>query len=377
MLAAILAGHLHHGRYWHLAVPPNIHDPVRPSDSVGVLGAGDYAGYDSADYVLHDCDSHDCDSAGCDGGHTDSIHADSDSGKHESNYDADVSSDREAVSGSGSGPSSELSSEPDSAQPEPPTVPVSKAQVARLNAALDAHPGFAPLPDSVLNKISAGLGFTCGEVLSQWRMVTAWRARSAHFRLEAVTTSLKKDAPPVLTASQALTLARAYRVPPQLILRAASAASVAVEDSSLVSASDLGSPEHARRTGIESRMYEEAVQRRLQTIVPPDRLRTEEQFRAEGKTPTPDFVIRGGVTAEELARCGFRCGGSSGSKLYWIDAKNYPAFDAKIVMKNLESAAEKYTKAFGPGAFVFNGRIMEGSRMAALPAESFCFPVVL
>lgn len=40
--------------------------------------------------------------------------------------------------------------------------------------------------------------------------------------------------------------------------------------------------------------------------------------------------------------------------VHWIDAKNYLLSDTPFIIKSLKIQSEKYNKAFGPGAFVFN-----------------------
>ena len=81
--------------------------------------------------------------------------------------------------------------------------------------------------------------------------------------------------------------------------------------------------------------------------------KTEEELK--GQSLTPDFLLK------------------DMGKYKWLDAKNYPHFDSKMTREKLKKQATKYTDAFGPGIFVFDGgsekRISSGQWQADFRGE--------
>jgi Protein of unknown function TPD sequence-motif len=76
--------------------------------------------------------------------------------------------------------------------------------------------------------------------------------------------------------------------------------------------------------------------------------KTEDMIKAEnpGATATPDLLFESNV---------YMATPNKSIKLFWVDAKNYPYYDSVLVRSKLAKQYEKYTNAFGAGAFIFNG----------------------
>jgi hypothetical protein len=125
---------------------------------------------------------------------------------------------------------------------------------------------------------------------------------------------------------------------------------------------DLGSRLNADRIRAKSQAYEDGVgaylrERGLQ-------FKTEENLRHEHEAApgppllTPDFLFTRPVTVQGR--------GFAPRRVVWLDAKDYAAIDSKLVMESLAKQAAKYTARFGPGAFVFSGGLMCGSKTEKL-----------
>lgn len=103
--------------------------------------------------------------------------------------------------------------------------------------------------------------------------------------------------------------------------------------------------DHNYRTQINKEAYafEVVVENKLKqlTTVP---FKNEQQLRAEGSNLTPDFLFSKDAPFVY-----------NGTKVYWIDAKNYPCYDSKMTHFKLIAQNNKYTEKFGQGMFVFNG----------------------
>lgn len=136
------------------------------------------------------------------------------------------------------------------------------------------------------------------------------------------------------------------RLPPKL---AAEAPAVFV--------ADLGSRLNADRIRAEAQAYEGAVGAYLRArgVV----FETEDDLRKsaprQGPEPglpllTPDFLFREPILID-------------GRRVAWLDAKNYPLYESKLVAASLAKQAAKYTARFGPGAMVFSGGLMCGARV--------------
>ena len=94
--------------------------------------------------------------------------------------------------------------------------------------------------------------------------------------------------------------------------------------------------------------FERAVGKRL-TLLGVDFL-TENDLRGERQTLTPDFLVNSNGFLQ-----------INGKPINWIEVKNYPGVEipGSFISKKIQEQAAKYTKHFGPGAFVFNGGIAE------------------
>jgi hypothetical protein len=113
---------------------------------------------------------------------------------------------------------------------------------------------------------------------------------------------------------------------------------------------DLGSRLNTELIFAEAQAFEGAVGRRLKTLGLS--FMTESDLRnkhTQTGAPllTPDFLL----DPARVVRI-------NGVLVRWLDAKNYPALDSPLVVASLEKQAAKYTAAFGPGAFVFNGGVL-------------------
>lgn len=91
------------------------------------------------------------------------------------------------------------------------------------------------------------------------------------------------------------------------------------------------SDEYFKNINVRSKLFE----KRIQEILGDKVYKTEEELK--GQSLTPDFLLK------------------DMGKYKWLDAKNYPHFDSRMTRKKLKKQAKKYTDAFGPGIFVFDG----------------------
>lgn len=121
-----------------------------------------------------------------------------------------------------------------------------------------------------------------------------------------------------------------------------------------VSAADLGSRVNADRIRAGAAAYEDAVGEWLRANGA--EFKTETELRADDAASplTPDFLLTRPVMIK-------------GRRIHWIDAKAYPMYGSSLVTKGLVRQAQKYTDAFGPGAFVFAGGVL--CRARVLPAD--------
>lgn len=171
-----------------------------------------------------------------------------------------------------------------------------------------------------------------------------------------------------------LEIAKHWRLPPVATLRqvlielgnsAADVRRLLQEPSSLPGAlssqaaavfeADLGSRENSDRIQAAATAYEEELGARLRGLGV--EFATERDIRAGWNKPgavqntlTPDFLLTRPITI-------------NGKAVHWIDAKNYPMYGSRLVAKGLSRQAQKYTEAFGPGAFVFSGGVLCGARV--------------
>jgi hypothetical protein len=125
------------------------------------------------------------------------------------------------------------------------------------------------------------------------------------------------------------------------------------KDVKIASESDLGSRANSLRIQSKATAFEEAVAWWLRDMGV--EFLTEKDLRSKGGSSTlltPDFLLESPIVI-------------NGRKIHWIDAKNYPMWGSRLVAKGLSKQAEKYTRAFGPGAMVFNGGVMCGASIDA------------
>lgn len=74
---------------------------------------------------------------------------------------------------------------------------------------------------------------------------------------------------------------------------------------------------------------------------------------ARGPLLTPDFVIPGGALV-------------NGRRVFWVDAKDMPGVATPFVTAKLRKTLRKYAAAFGPGALVYSGGLVDGFDPGAL-----------
>lgn len=234
-----------------------------------------------------------------------------------------------------------------------------------------AGPGLRAELAAAAEKLSAahGVRVTAGQLEAIRNLEVGAAAGRAAARAAALAPALAREH---AAGDGVLAIAARHRLPPLAVLRQLLAAGglskaqaraaladparlpprLAAEAPAVLEA-DLGSRLNADRIKAESQAYEERVGAHLRRLGL--RFQTEDDLRAAGSPLTPDFALEGPVTI-------------AGQPVYWVDAKNYPAIDSPLVAASLEKQARKYTAHYGPGAFVFSGGVMCGSRAARLGA---------
>ena len=150
----------------------------------------------------------------------------------------------------------------------------------------------------------------------------------------------------LLTADDIIAAAQQRRVPAAALLAVARAAEqVAKGDFAAVYEADLSSRVHQMRVQAAAAAFEDAVAARL-TELGAGAYQREDEIRAAaiaaGTTAplTPDFLFKEPILL-------------NGQLIYWLDAKNYYWYGSPLTARSVARQAEKYTHAFGPGAFVF------------------------
>lgn len=120
-------------------------------------------------------------------------------------------------------------------------------------------------------------------------------------------------------------------------------------------AADLGSRVNADRIQAAATAFEVALGARLRELGVDFTTENDARQGVTQNTLTPDFLLSQPIIINDRP-------------VHWIDAKNYPMYGGRLVAKGLARQAQKYTEAFGPGAFVFSGGILCGARiMPAAP----------
>lgn len=147
-------------------------------------------------------------------------------------------------------------------------------------------------------------------------------------------------------------IAEDLKLPPMAVLRQISGRALPPDlarELPAIQAADLGSAPHQKLSHERAQAFEEE----LETYLRGEGLafRTESDLRAEGAWLTPDILLDAAVRID-------------GSEVRWLDAKNYPGVDADHLLGSARRQIAKYVSAFGPGAVVFAGGVMCGSRLA-------------
>lgn len=250
------------------------------------------------------------------------------------------------------------------ARPEiawPRAAPVPPALVAEAGRRLREVPGFGPAPPEAVAGLAAELSEKHGHRVSP---ETLLGLRTMRLALE-----MPRDAARVRKASgairaarragkRALEIAGALGLPPMGVVRELGRLGLPADarEAGEAAEADLGSRPNADRIRRAAGDFEDRVEAavRVAGVVP----RTEADLRRapdpRGPELTPDLLLAGPARIH-------------GREVNWIDAKNYMLADQPLVLGSLKKQAAKYVRAFGPGAFVFSGGAVRGSRLAATP----------
>jgi len=169
---------------------------------------------------------------------------------------------------------------------------------------------------------------------------------------------------PPLTAARVLTAAQRQRVPPVSFLRellisaglrtsqvravhadpaaAASITELLSGDFTPLFDADLSSRANSMRAQARAVQFEDTVSELLTAQLGRGAYQRENDRRGDSTTSslTPDFLFKEPVMV-------------NGHIINWLDAKNYYWYGSPLTARSVHMQAEKYTEAFGPGAFVF------------------------
>ena len=105
---------------------------------------------------------------------------------------------------------------------------------------------------------------------------------------------------------------------------------------------DLASRLNSMRAHDMASEFEDRISEMLATQIGRSAFLRENDARAASKESglTPDFLFTTPIII-------------NGRPVHWLDAKNYYWYGSPLTARSVISQAEKYTKAFGPGAFAF------------------------
>ena len=166
------------------------------------------------------------------------------------------------------------------------------------------------------------------------------------------------------SAAAVLAAARSARVPPIAMLRslleraglrasqirsvladpqsAATVTDLLTGDFTLLAEADLSSRVNSVRAQEQAMRFEERVSEILTAAVGRGAYQRENDRRGDAaeSSLTPDFLFKTPVMVD-------------GHIINWLDAKNYYWYGSPLTARSVYRQAEKYTRAFGPGAFVF------------------------
>ena len=191
---------------------------------------------------------------------------------------------------------------------------------------------------------------------------------------------------PPLTAARVLAAAQRQRVPPVSFLRellisaglrtsqvravhadpaaAASITELLSGDFTPLFDADLSSRTNSMRAQVRAMKFEDTVSDLLTAQVGRGAYQRENDRRGVAATSslTPDFLFKEPIMI-------------NGHIIKWLDAKNYYWYGSPLTARSVHLQAEKYTEAFGPGAFVFrhgaDPQVVIGTRPSEIP------PVIL
>ena len=184
------------------------------------------------------------------------------------------------------------------------------------------------------------------------------------------------------SATAVLAAARSARVPPIAMLRsllereglrasqirsvladpqsAATVTDLLTGDFTLLAEADLSSRANSVRAQEQAMRFEERVSEILTAAVGRGAYQRENDRRGDSaeSSLTPDFLFKTPVMI-------------NGHIINWLDAKNYYWYGSPLTARSVYRQAEKYTQAFGPGAFVFrhgaDSRVGIGAEATDIP----------
>ena len=190
-------------------------------------------------------------------------------------------------------------------------------------------------------------------------METVWDARKSGVRAMQLGPELKAEAGTGGDPAAVLAAARRHRLPPcavwrQLALEAGETPAAARErpPPAEVAAADLSSRASCETIRAEADSFERAIEKFLRDSGVA--FKTENDLRDDPHASgfTPDFLLDPPALVSTPD--------GEPRPVHWIDAKNFPAFGSRLVEKKLAATADKYHRAFGPGAMVFSGGVACG-----------------
>ena len=136
-----------------------------------------------------------------------------------------------------------------------------------------------------------------------------------------------------------LLIAKKFNLPPMVVAK-----QLNIPLTNDILEADLGSSVNMAITKAESQSYEDQVGEKLKDIGLD--FYSEKELREKKSLLTPDYLIKDPPVL-------FR-----GKEVFWLDAKNYPLYNNRTVIRGLIKQAKKYNEAFGPGAMIFR-RVIE------------------
>lgn len=143
--------------------------------------------------------------------------------------------------------------------------------------------------------------------------------------------------------------AERYRIPPMVILNyiakhCPDIVPLMPEIKTAITTDDVSTPD----AGTLMRKRSEEAELKLYNVMQKLNIDfvTEEELKREGSQFTPDVIFRKETYIND-------------QRVYWIDIKDYMLYDSELNMESLRKQVAKYTMAFGQGALIFTGGVME------------------